>query len=148
VLIHGIRSRKVKHPLHKEYQTWASMKCRCTNEKSKDYPRWGGVGIRVCSRWYSFHLFLKDMGPAPSSGHTIDRIKNKKNYEPGNCRWATRKVQGYNRKTTKLITYKGKTLCLRDWARELGIHHFSITQHLRHGRTFSEIYKLYEEGGV
>lgn len=92
VTTHGCKRKNAATP---EYKTWLGMKRRCTDTKCKDYPNWGGRGIRVCSRWdASFELFLADMGEKPSSQHTIDRLDSGKDYEPGNCRWATLQEQG------------------------------------------------------
>jgi hypothetical protein len=87
----------------REYECWLSIRSRCYNQKSKDYARYGGRGIRVCSRWQTFELFLGDMGRKPSPIHSIDRKDNDGNYEPGNCWWATPKQQANNRKR-KLVT--------------------------------------------
>ncbi len=88
------------------------MRRRCSNKNNKDYHRYGGRGIVVCEKWEkSFLEFLKDIGKAPSPKHSIDRINNDGNYEPGNCRWATMKEQGNNRSNSR--KYK-KTLCLRE----------------------------------
>lgn len=84
-----------------EYRTWNSMRMRCRNPKSKDYPRYGGRGITICDRWNDFSNFYADMGKRPSLKHTIDRIDNDGNYEPSNCRWATPKEQRYNVPSTK-----------------------------------------------
>jgi hypothetical protein len=74
------------------------MKDRCNNPKAAQYQYYGGRGIRVCERWNVFENFLADMGPRPSPSHSIDRINNDGNYEPGNCRWATMSTQRLNQR--------------------------------------------------
>lgn len=91
-VIHGMS----KSP---EYRTWAAMLQRCYNPKSARYLEWGGRGITVCDRWKnSFENFLADMGKKPTFDHSIDRENNDGNYEPGNCRWATRSQQQLNKR--------------------------------------------------
>ena len=81
-----------------EYRSWKSMIQRCTNPNSINYKDYGGRGITVCEDWKSFERFIADVGLKPTDNHTIDRINNEGNYEPGNCKWSTRQEQLSNRR--------------------------------------------------
>lgn len=106
-----------------EFHSWASMLSRCTNPKDANFYLYGERGIAVCARWLnSFENFLTDMGPRPSKSHTIDRYPDKNgNYEPGNCRWATKLEQGNNTRRNVLLEFAGKRQTIAQWAREIGI---------------------------
>lgn len=131
-------SKGPQHPFYKhgcaskttatvEYKTWNGMKKRCYNVKCERYPRYGGRGIRVCSRWRdSFEVFLADMGPKPSAAHQLDRINNDLDYEPSNCRWATRIQQARNRSRVKVLTYCGQTHSLQRWAEIIGVSYKTL----------------------
>lgn len=98
-----------------EFISWAAMIDRCRNAKSDKYRHYGGRGISVCDAWRDdFGAFMRDMGPRPSLKHSIDRKDNNGNYEPTNCRWATRAEQAINQRSNRLITYRGETkpLCV------------------------------------
>jgi len=79
------------------YVSWRNMKKRCYTKSEISYPRYGGAGITVCEQWQTYQGFLADMGERPE-GFSLDRINGLGNYEPGNCRWATRSEQNKNRR--------------------------------------------------
>jgi len=104
-----------------ERRIWHNMKARCERADHDSFPLYGGRGIAVCARWQSFEAFLADMGPRPSSSHSIDRIDNDRGYEPGNCRWATPTEQGRNRRDNRLVTYSGREMTIAEAAELAGI---------------------------
>lgn len=111
------------------YSTWSSMITRCTNKNELNFKYYGGRGVSVCGRWMcSFESFLEDMGERPP-GCSIDRINNSGNYEPGNCRWSTRREQCRNKRSNKLITHCGVTKCLADW-----LDDFKLNRNIYEGR--------------
>lgn len=124
----------------KEYHTWSGMKKRCYNPKEPAYRNYGGRGIEVCPEWKdSFETFLVDMGPAPGSEYSIDRINNDGNYEPSNCRWATRGEQNVNKRTTRWLEYDGKNLPCSEWSKITGLSPTTLCERLQDGWSAEKI---------
>jgi hypothetical protein len=91
------KTGKTSHPL---YSTWEGMKARCLNKNSKDYPRYGGRGIKICSAWvHDFDQFLRDMGEKPNPKYTLERVNNDEGYNKSNCVWASIESQNSNKKS-------------------------------------------------
>lgn len=104
----------------KTYQVWANMKDRCLNPDSASFPGYGARGITVCERWLKFENFLADMGEQPS-GLQIDRKDNDKGYNPENCRWATRREQQNNTRSTRFALINGVMDSYANHARRHGL---------------------------
>lgn len=141
------RSRNSKGaflPIHngkmtKLYRVWSSMKERCANPNNKRFQRYGGRGISVCQEWLDFATFRAwALASGYADGRTIDRVDNDGNYEPGNCRWTTRREQNRNYSRNRMLTFRGKTQCVKDWALELGINNATILFRLKSGKTTEE----------
>lgn len=115
---HGHASNYGRTPT---YVSWKSMISRCFHLGNGAYKDYGAKGITVCHRWRSFLTFLADMGEKPTPRHTLDRIANNGNYEPGNCRWATLNEQARNKSNNAMLTYGGVTKPIADWADEVGL---------------------------
>ena len=111
------------------------MKDRCYNPRYKTFHSYGGRGIAVCQQWVnSFERFLADMGPKPSAKHSLDRFPDKDgNYEPGNCRWATTKMQNRNKRNSRTMTINGITKSVADWAEANGLANKTVKARLRRG---------------
>jgi len=117
------------------YSIYGHMKARCLNKKDKAYVRYGGRGITICDEWCNNFIVFRDWALANgySDELTIDRQDNNGNYEPSNCRWATNIEQSNNRRSNRLITYKGTTLNVAQWAEKQGISRAALYARLRRG---------------
>jgi hypothetical protein len=117
----------------KEFGIWLTMNQRCSNPAVLHYDRYGGRGIAVCDRWIdSFEAFYADMGPRPTTRHTIERRDNDKDYEPDNCYWATYAEQGLNKINT-VRHPDGIPLAIK--AREAGLSPKTVYARLWNGWT-------------
>ena len=114
-----------------EYSAWHAMKTRCRRD-----PIYTRNGIQVCERWkHSFKAFLADVGPRPSSGHSLGRIDSKKDYEPSNVRWETVLEQARNTSRNRYVTFDGVTRTTAEWARALNLSESTIHWRIRNGQT-------------
>ena len=113
-----------------EAAAWKNMLHRCENPRNRYWSFYGGRGISVCPRWHNRALFLSDMGARPTDGHTLDRIDTNGNYEPENCRWATRAEQQANIRSNLRITIDGRTMHQNAWSRHLGIPQSTFRQRM------------------
>lgn len=107
---------RIKHglatgPLPRVYVIWSGILQRCYNKNNQSYKDYGARGITVCDSWHIFTNFLADMGEPPK-GYSIERKDNNGNYCPQNCIWASAKTQNRNRRSNRILTYKGKTCTL------------------------------------
>lgn len=140
----GSKSRRHGHAATRKksdsptYNSWRSMIKRCTDPNHVGFARYGGRGIKVDPRWLSFEVFLADMGERPV-GKSLDRYPdNDGNYEAGNCRWATAKEQTDNSSSVVMVTMNGKTQCIRDWCRDLGIGKTTVSLRMLKGMSLIE----------
>lgn len=128
--VHGLNGTRIR-------KVWASMMNRCNNPNCYEYDIYGGRGITVCEEWKKLENFAKW---AYSNGYkesaefgecTIDRIDNNKGYSPDNCRWATAKEQGNNKRNNHFIEYNGKRQTIAQWADELGINRGTLMSRIK-----------------
>ena len=124
----------VDHKHTTEYGCWSGLLSRCYNSQHKHFCNYGGRGISVCARWKdSFENFLIDMGPKPNKNYSIDRIDNNSNYEPSNCRWANKKQQNFNKRTTRIIEYNSVSHTIDEWSEITGINKECLRSRLKRG---------------
>ncbi len=103
------------------YAVWRAMLQRCDKPNFIQYKDYGGRGIKVCERWYTFENFYKDMGLPPFEKASIERVDNDMGYEPDNVVWADRTTQAKNKRTTVRFEFDGCSLTLREWSEKLGV---------------------------
>jgi len=125
-------TKTLKQENEREYNSWKSMRARCTHSHHHAYHRYGGRGIEICPEWEEFSEFLKDMGGRPLL-HTLDRVDVNLGYSKGNCRWATHREQANNRSDNTLIEVGGVSKTLSQWSTDLGIPTSTICGRLSRG---------------
>lgn len=132
-----------------EYRIWVGMKARCHNPDDTAYGYYGGMGIYVCGRWRnSFEDFLSDMGAAPTTQHSIERIDNSKGYMPENCKWATFEEQVRNTGQNLYLNVGGETMILEDFRHMLSCSRTKTNRLLLGGYSPNELLSMASCGGV
>lgn len=144
----AVVERNTIHGLSKtpRYLCWKAMMNRCYREDVVEYQNYGARGIRVCDRWrfgengkHPFVCYIEDTGEQPSPAHSIDRIDNDGNYEPGNVRWATKAQQMANRRTSIHAIIGGVRVPLVKYAGRLGFSYEGMRLQVRkHGKSATE----------
>lgn len=116
---------------HILYSVWHDMINRVFSKKNKSFKDYGERGIKVCERWQNVANFIEDMYPTFQKGLSLDRINNNGDYEPSNCRWATKEVQIRNRRVIQSNNNSGyKGVCwnkqLKKWVAQIGVNNKQI----------------------
>lgn len=125
-----------------EHNSWRYARERCSLKSKGRWEQYGGRGITFCARWRSFAAFLKDMGPKAAPDLTIERDDVNGNYEPANCRWATRVEQSRNMQRTIYVTYEGERLLFIDLVAKLGLNRQAVYGRLKNGWPLEEALAL------
>ena len=128
-----MKRRSNYHPM---YARWSNMHARCYLKTHPSYKNYGARGITVDERWRGypegFNAFITDMGTSPPApGMTIDRIDNNGPYSPKNCHWVPQRGQLRNTRRTVWVTLDNKTVCVTDWAQQLGIQPMALRYRAR-----------------
>jgi len=130
-LNHGDARRGAMAP---EYHSYRNMISRCFLPSFPQYPDYGGRGITVCGAWRSsYYQFLTDMGRQPTKSHSLERIDNNGNYEPGNVKWATPKEQARNTRRNHFVEIRGERKTISEWSEILGLKYSTIYYRLTKG---------------
>ena len=137
--------RNTKHSLRhtRIYRIWLLMKNRCLNSKYYLFKNYGGRGITVCNEWKNDFVKFYDwsMNNGYNDTLTIDRIDVNGNYEPSNCRWATKLQQQRNTTRLRKITYKNETHCISEWAEILGLEYNTLYHRFRRNNYSEDVLK-------
>lgn len=120
------------------YGVWQSMRRRCLTPTYRQWKDYGGRGISICPEWESFERFVEDMGERPA-GTSLDRIDNNGNYQPDNCRWATRQEQQRNLRNTRIVSIDGKTYKAIELAELTGLKPDTIVERAAAGLSYRQV---------
>jgi hypothetical protein len=138
-----LKASRVKHHMSNTrlYNIWQHMNSRCYKATNKAYSNYGGRGIKVCEEWKDSANFMEwALNNGYQNNLTIERIDVNGNYEPGNCKWITKKEQGYNKRTSIKITFQGETKCLAEWCRIFGVNYGTAKDRYKSGLPLEKVF--------
>jgi hypothetical protein len=127
------KERTTTHGLSKSphYGRWRHMMDRCYNKSAVAYPDYGGRGIKVCPEWHDLETYIAQLPDGFFKGAELDRYPdNDGDYEPGNVRWVTSKLNANNRRSSKMLAHDGRTLPLREWSKITGINEGTLWERI------------------
>lgn len=121
------------------YAVWNMMKQRCQVSTNRDYPNYGGRGIKVCKDWQDFEKFALDMGEPPKKGMSLERLDNNLGYDKGNVVWADRTTQNNHQRKSVRYTYRNESLTLKEISEKYSINLNTLTNRIyKYGMLISE----------
>lgn len=113
-----------------------NMKSRCYDKKNPTYKYYGKKGIKIYKRWLDkekgferFYIWAIENGY--KDNFSIDRINNKKNYTPKNCRWTDILTQNNNKSNCRYIIYNNTKLTIAQWCRKLKISRYEFLKKIK-----------------
>lgn len=139
----GVSYKDVK----KVYMTWYKIKSRCEDITDKDYPRYGGRGIKLSKEWHDYNTFLSwylDQSNGeilPAKEQTVDRINVEKGYSESNCRLVDMVAQSNNRRTNQFVEVRGEKLTYTQCAQKYGMKKDTVRWRYLHGKRGEDIIK-------
>lgn len=123
------------HTKERLYRVYYGMRQRCYNPNIRSYKTYGARGITICDEWQTYESFKKwalSTGYKENSNLTIERIDVNKGYSPDNCTWIPSSQQAKNTTRTLHLEYRGKVMCLVDWAKELNVNQNTLYHWIQH----------------
>jgi len=139
--------KRIKHGLCKGkekggrlYNTWASMRARCSNPNSAQWKNYGSRGIKVCAEWNDYSVFREwALSHGYADNLTIDRIDVNGDYCPENCRFVDAKAQSNNKRCNHCVEYKGNIYTLSQLADYIGLPYSTVLSRVNHGWSIERV---------